>query len=484
MKPVVLIIMDGWGVRKQRKGNAPKIARTPNLDYYSKNYPYTTLYASGEHVGLPKKNQGSSEVGHLNIGAGRMVVQNLVRINQAIRDKSFFRNKELLDAIRHCRKKQKTLHVMGLLQDQGVHAHQRHLYAILKMARGIKVAMHVFTDGRDTPPKSAMGFLRQLKVGVATVSGRYYAMDRDNRWNRTKMAYIAVAEGIGKKARTAKDAVTKAYARGETDEFIKPTVIGDYPGMKQGDAAIFFNFRFDRARQLTKAFVDSKFDGFKRVKKDIRFTCMTEYYKGLKHVAFKPLDLGNNLGMVLSKKGIRQLRISETEKYAHVTFFFNGLVEKPCKGETRILIHSPKVATYDKQPEMSVYKIAERLIKELPRYGAVIANFVNGDMVGHTGNLKAAVQACEAVDECVGMVVKKTLSLGGVVIITADHGNCENMNPGTSTAHTTGKVPFMVVSNSRLAIRKIKDASLKDIAPTFLELLGIPKQGKSLITKA
>ena len=372
---VVLLILDGWGIAKGKKGNAIANAKTPNLDFLSKRYPHAILRAAGEAVGLPPGNQGTSEVGHLNIGAGRIVDQSLVRINKSLKDKSFFRIKGLVSAIDHCKKYRRTLHLMGLLQDQGVHASQEHLFALMrlcKMRRFKDVAIHVFSDGRDTLPKSCMRYIsalkrqiRKLGLGnIATLSGRYYSMDRDKRWHRTRKAYECIANGKGLRAKSIDSAVSQAYGRDETDEFILPTAIGSYEGLKNNDAVIFYNFRYDRARQITMAMVEPGFAGFKRKMKEIFFVGMTDYYKGMRaRIAFQPLKLKNTLGEVISRHGMKQLRVAETEKYAHVTYFFNGLQEKPNRGEDRILIPSLKVATYDLAPRMRAYEIAKRLLK-------------------------------------------------------------------------------------------------------------------------
>lgn len=507
IRPVVLIVMDGWGIGKDRKqGNAIAMARPRNFGRLWRTYPHTTLKAHGEFVGLPKGTQGNSEIGHLNIGSGRIVYHPLVKINKAIEDKSFFRNKAFLDAIKHCKKRHSTLHIMGLVQDQGVHAHQDHLFALLRLCRQERfrnVMIHFFSDGRDTPPKSALIFLSRLekemrKAGVgkiATVMGRYYAMDRDNRWPRTEKAYGALTGNAERTAKTAKEAITNAYSLGETDEFITPTAIGGFDGIKSGDAVIFFNYRLDRARQLTKAFVEKKFGKFRReYVSGLFFVCMTEYYKDVPaHVAFEQESMSNLFGEVIARRGLRQLRISETEKYAHVTFFFNGQVEAPSKWEDRILMPSPKVPTYDLKPEMSAYEITDRLISELRRqkYDAVICNLVNCDMVGHTGVMPAVVKAVRTVDECVGRITAAVLRQGGAAIVTADHGNAE-LKRGRKgeilTAHTTNDVPLILVTDdSRFKSAKLRKGILADIAPTMLQLLGVPKPkemtGASLILR-
>jgi 2,3-bisphosphoglycerate-independent phosphoglycerate mutase len=493
-RPLILIIMDGWGIRKEKRANAVKLAKIPFFNFCLKNYPHSQLEASGESVGLPHGYQGNSEVGHLNIGAGRIVEQQLVIINKAIQDKSFYRNSALLGAVENCRKHNSTLHLMGLVQDQGVHAHQDHLVALLRLAQQNKldkVLVHAFTDGRDTDPKSAMRYLsfvecKMREVGVgrfATVIGRYYSMDRDNRWNRIQLAYDALVLGRGHKVQNAKEAVRQAYANRQTDEFITPRII-DFQGVKDKDSIIFFNYRPDRARQLTHAFLDQVFAHFPRRKVETHFVCMTEYYEEVPaQVAFGTKKLPKILGEVLSKSNLRQLRIAETEKYAHVTFFFNGEIEKPFQHEERILVDSPKVATYDLQPEMSAYKIKDLLLPKLEQnlFDVIVLNFANPDMVGHTGKLKAAIKAVETVDSCVKSVVGKVLEKKGVAIVTADHGNCEEMEGEHKTSHTTNKVPFTLIGKKA----RVKDGKLCDIAPTVLEILGIkkPKEmtGQSLI---
>ena len=490
---LVLIIMDGWGIAPAGKENAISLARTPNFNELWKSCPHTTLHASGEPVGVPAGMQGSSEVGHLNIGAGRIVYQSWVRINNAIKDKSFFKNPELLAAIKSCKKKKSSLHLMGLVQDQGVHAHQDHLFALLKLCKMQKfkdVWIHFFSDGRDTPPKSALTYLYALekemkKLGfgkIGTIIGRYYAMDRDNRWERTEKAYWALAEARGMHVRNASEGIEKAYAAGESDEFITPKIVDDFQGMKNNDSVIFFNYRLDRTRQITKAFVEPGFKEFKRKKLKLHYVGMTEYYSGMHaHVAFGPQNMKNLLGEIISKHGLKQLRISETEKYAHVTFFFNGQMEKANKGEDRILIPSPKVATYDLKPEMSVYEVTNKLVEELGKnkHDVVICNLVNCDMVGHTGKMHEIIKAIEAVDECVGKIARKTLQMNGTVIITADHGNAEvkiSKEGEILTAHTINDVPLILVSgNEKLKNAKLKKGKLADIAPTMLQLFGIKK---------
>ena len=454
------------------------------MDYLKENYPYTELNASGKAVGLPEGYQGNSEVGHLTIGAGRIVKQSELRVSEAIEKGSFQKNKKILDAIEKCGRQNKTFHLMGLMSDKGVHSHIEHAKAILKMAKdnGLSdVLLHFFTDGRDSPPKSGKRYLKELKefmdklgVGrVVTVCGRFYSMDRDKRWQRTKKAYQAIVNGKGNKVGTAEEAINESYKSGKTDEFIVPTVIGDYKGIDDGDCVFFFNFRFDRARQITHAMIDKKFDGFKLRQPKVNFIAMTEYYKGIQANVIFPLpDIQNHLGSVLSQNGFRQLRISETEKYAHVTFFFNGLIEKPWKKEYRIVVPSPKVKTYDQKPEMSVHKITDNLVSEMKGYDVVISNLVNGDLVGHTGDIKAARKAVEAVDKSVKRIYEKVRELGGEMIIIADHGNCEEMIAPVKTSHTTNKVPFIYVGKGKL---KEGQFGLSNVSPTILKVLKIKK---------
>lgn len=500
--PVALIIMDGWGIgNPQSKTNAVNVAKTPVIDGLLAKYPHAKLACSGGAVGLPDGQMGNSEVGHTNIGAGRIVYQELTRITKAIEDGSFFKNPVFLDIVNTVKKNNGALHLMGLLSDGGVHSHNQHLYALIKLAKqeGIeKVYVHGFLDGRDVPPSSAAEYVQDLQnkideIGVgqiATLSGRYYAMDRDKRWNRVQKAYEAIALGKGVKAATAKEAVENSYKENVTDEFVVPAVIGEYAGMTNNDGAIFFNFRPDRARELTHAFVDVDFDGFKREKDlHVPFAIMTQYEKGINaEIAYKPEALVNTLGEYVSNLGCTQLRIAETEKYAHVTFFFNGGVEQPYKGEDRILVPSPKVATYDLQPEMSAIEVTDKVVDAIlaKKYDFIILNYANGDMVGHTGVMEAAVKAVETVDTCVGRFVDAIKQVGGSVCITADHGNAEKMVDETThepfTAHTTNPVPFIVVSDQ---VKSVRDGSLCDIAPTLLTLakLKVPSEmtGKSLV---
>ncbi|NLK94385.1 MAG: 2,3-bisphosphoglycerate-independent phosphoglycerate mutase [Clostridiales bacterium] len=494
-KPVMLMILDGFGNAPKSEGNAVELAKKPNFDRLIKEYPHTTLNASGMAVGLPEGQMGNSEVGHLNIGAGRIVYQELTRITKSIEDRDFFENEALLKAMKNAKDNNKALHLLGLLSDGGVHSHIDHLKGLLQFAKeqGLqKVYIHAFMDGRDVPPSSGKDFIvkteemiKEIGVGeIATISGRYYAMDRDNRWERIELAYNALVLGKGEEATSAVEAIEKSYADNKTDEFVLPCVITENGHAKatinNGDSVIFFNFRPDRAREITRAINDKTFDGFKRDTLELTFVTMTQYDKTLEgvEVAFKPQTLVNTLGEYVSSQGLNQLRIAETEKYAHVTFFFNGGVEKENEGEDRALIPSPKVATYDLKPEMSAYEVTDELIKRLDsdKYDMIILNFANPDMVGHTGIIEAAIKAVETVDECLGKVVNKVLEKDGTVFITADHGNAETMvdfstgNP--FTAHTTNKVPFLWVSNNTDG-RTLKEGKLADIAPTMLNVLGL-----------
>ena len=506
--PLALIILDGWGLSETMRGNAIARAGTPNINGYLDRYPHTLLGCSGEDVGLPCGQMGNSEVGHLNMGAGRVVYQELTRISKSIREGDFFENDVLKLALNHALKNNSALHLMGLLSDGGVHSHIGHLFALLEMAarqRLERVYVHCFLDGRDVPPDNATEYIKQLeekikdlKTGrIATVSGRYYAMDRDRRWERTRLAYRALVAGEGLKARSALAAVRESYDRGEADEFVQPTVIEDQKGnpvatVKDGDSVIFFNFRPDRARQITRAFVDRDFTGFERgaPPSGLYYVCMTQYDKTIEApVAFLPQRLKNTLGEVLSSAGIKQLRLAETEKYAHITFFFNGGVETPYPGEERILIPSPKVATYDQKPEMSALEVTEEFIGQIrfDHYKVIIMNYANPDMVGHTGDLEAAVKAVETVDRCLGRVVEAVLEKNGAAVITADHGNAECMRDEGGcpvTSHTTGPVPLILVSD-QIGPARLRPGRLEDVAPTILDLLGLPKPpemtGTSLI---
>ncbi|MBU1182333.1 MAG: 2,3-bisphosphoglycerate-independent phosphoglycerate mutase [Proteobacteria bacterium] len=505
----ILIILDGWGISSSGKGNAIALARTPFLDKFKSEYPDTRLLCSGEAVGLPEGIMGNSEVGHLNIGAGRVVYQDLVRINKAIRDKSFFENEALCSLINKVRDENGSLHLMGLLSDGGVHSHINHLFALIEMAaeRGLnRIYIHAILDGRDTPPDSGLKFMQRLQdyitdkgAGeIASVCGRYFAMDRDTRWNRIEKAYRLYVNGEGTEEKNPVDAVRNAYGRNETDEFVKPIAITDDSGnpkgnIRDGDAVIFFNFRSDRAREITHALSDSDFNFFVREScpKLTGYVCMTQYdEKFTLPVAFPSVHIKEILGEVISKKGLKQLRIAETEKYAHVTYFFNGGEEKPFPLEERCLIPSPRdVSTYDKRPEMSARLVTKELLSRLKssHYDLVVLNFANMDMVGHTGIIEAAINACETIDSCVGEIVSEVKKQGGIVLITADHGNAETMleeNGHVHTAHTLNPVPLILVDDSRKNA-SLRSGNLGDIAPTILDIMGIEKPasmtGKSLI---
>ena len=500
-KPVALIIMDGFGYNPSDYGNAVKAAKKPNIDKYMQG-PNTLIGASGLNVGLPDGQMGNSEVGHTNIGAGRIVYQMLVKISKSIKDGDFFQNKALMGAIDNCKKNGSSLHLMGLLSPGGVHSHIEHLYGLLEMAKknGIKnVYVHAFLDGRDVPPSSAAGFMKDAvaeikKIGVgsvATISGRFYAMDRDNAWDRVEKAYNALVLGEGIQEADPVQAIENSYANKITDEFMLPTVVDKNGMIKANDSVIFFNFRPDRARQLTRTFVDPDFNGFKRANGffKLNFVCMAQYDASMPNVtvAFPPEQLKMTLGEYLSKSGKTQLRIAETQKYAHVTFFFNGGEEKQFDGEDRILIKSPDVETFDMKPEMSAFEVTDAVVDAInsDKYDVIILNYANCDMVGHTGIFDAAKTAVEAVDTCVGRMVDAILAKGGAAVITADHGNADKMcEPDGSpfTAHTTNPVPLMIVGYDC----KLRDGGvLADIAPTMLQILGVPQPaemtGKSLI---
>ena len=496
--PVVLVILDGWGLSENKVGNAIANARKPNMDGFWAKYPHTKVIASGEDVGLPEGQMGNSEVGHLNMGAGRVVYQELTRIIKAVKDGSFFENASFLAIMDKIRRAGTSLHLIGLLSDGGVHSHLTHLFALLMLAKeqGLeKLFVHVFLDGRDVSPDSAKEYITELQdkmkelgIGaVATVSGRYYAMDRDRRWERVAKAYEAMVYGKGQTAGSPIEAVDQSYQKEKLDEFVEPTVILKENGepvavVAENDGIIFYNFRPDRAREITRAFVDKDFQWFDRGVKHprVEFLCMTQYDKTIEApVAYLPQVLKNTLGEVLGQHGIPQLRLAETEKYAHVTFFFNGGVEAPNPGEERLLIASPKVATYDLQPEMSAREVTDTFLDQIgqDKFKVVIMNYANPDMVGHTGDMKAAVQAIEAVDECMGELVKAVLEKNGVVLITSDHGNAECMldeKEHPYTAHTTDPVPFILVGEDYIGA-SLRHGRLEDIAPTILKLLDIPK---------
>ena len=508
-KPTVLLILDGYGERKEKEGNAIALAKTPVMDRLKKEFPYVEGQASGLFVGLPDGQMGNSEVGHMNMGAGRIVYQELTRITKSIQDGDFFENKALKAAVEHCKKEDSALHFMGLVSSGGVHSHIEHIYGLLELARraGLKkVYLHAFLDGRDTPPDSGKSFLlavekkmQELHVGeIVTISGRYYAMDRDKNYDRVEKAYRAMVDGTGEKASSVEEAIDASYAKKVYDEFVLPTVIekdGAVHTVSDGDAMIFFNFRPDRAREICHAFCDDDFSFFERgARKNIFFVCFTDYDPTIpnKHVAFEKEEIHNTLGEVVSNLGKNQLRIAETEKYAHVTFFFNGGKEEPYENEDRILVPSPKeVPTYDLKPEMSCYTVTEKLTEAIHsgKYDLVVANFANPDMVGHTGVLPAAIKAIEVVDECMGKVVDAVESMHGNLFILADHGNADIMIDEKTgepyTAHTTNPVPFILVSEEKHKLRE--GGCLADVAPTLLELMGIPQPkemtGKSLLEK-
>ncbi len=498
-KKICLIIRDGWGYGKAQDSNGIHTAKTPNTDRYEKENPTVLIKTSGLSVGLPEGYQGNSEVGHLNIGAGRIVYQSLTRIDKAVQDGSFFKNTAFLEGIEKAKRNNSTIHLVGLIQEEGVHAVTRHCLSLLEMIKQqnhSNVKIHAISDGRDTPPKSArehLGFLQEgidrIGIGkIVSVTGRYYTMDRDKRWDRTEIGYQALMSGTGKAVGSWQEAIDDAYANDETDEFIKPRII-NYDGIGRNDIIIFFNFRFDRTRQITKAIVEPDFDAFETIQHNIQFIAMTHYYDdGNFKEAFPELTYQNILGEHISRKGLKQLRCAETEKYAHVTFFFNALNDTPFPGEERILINSPKVATYDLQPEMSAFLVKDKLLEaiESDQFDIIICNFANCDMVGHTGIFPAIIQAVEVVDQCVGEVVEKMNEMGGISIITADHGNAEEtqLNDGSPmTAHTKNDVPLTIINAGTLKLRE--DGSLCDIAPTILDLMDLeqPKEmtGRSLI---
>ena len=509
-KPVVLMILDGYGLNSSTKGNGVALAKTPVMDKLMAEYPYVKGYASGLAVGLPDGQMGNSEVGHLNMGAGRIVYQELTRITKSIEDGDFFENKELLGAIENCKKNNSDLHLYGLLSDGGVHSHITHVFALLELAKrnGIKnVYVHCFMDGRDTAPDSGKDFIaklydkmEELGVGeIASVTGRYYAMDRDNRWDRVEKAYRALTLGEGNQAACGKCAIKASYEAGKTDEFVEPTVItkdGKPVGViKDKDSVICFNFRPDRAREITRCFCDDEFTGFDRgSRKDVYYVCFTDYDVTIpnKYVAFKKEKITNTFGEFLAANNMTQARIAETEKYAHVTFFFNGGIEEPNKGEDRILVKSPKVATYDLQPEMSALEVCDKLCEAIrsDKYDVIIINFANPDMVGHTGVVDAVIKAIETVDACVGRAVEAVKEKDGVMFICADHGNAEVLvdeNTGEPyTAHTTNPVPFILVNYDNEYTLK-ENGKLCDIVPTLIDIMGMEKPaemtGQSLLIK-
>ena len=501
-KRTLLCILDGWGISKDTKYNAVYSAKTPNFDKFMAQMPSTSIHADGLYVGLPEGQMGNSEVGHLNIGAGRIVYQELTRINKSIDEGDFFKNEEFLSAINHVKKYNSALHIWGLVSPGGVHSSMKHLKALIKLAsqEGLKnVYVHAFLDGRDTPPKSAHIYLEEIEQElqkynlppIASIIGRYWAMDRDKRWDRVEKAYNCLTLSEGIKEDNSKLAIQNSYKNDITDEFVKPVVISKRR-VEDNDAVIFFNYRPDRAREITRAFNDENFDGFSRKKiiKNLYYVCMTQYDETFKvPVAFRPQSLKNILGDVLDDNNIKQFRTAETEKYAHITFFFNGGVEKSGKLETRALVNSPKVATYDLKPEMSAYEVCDNVLKALDddEFGFILVNFANPDMVGHTGVMDAAIKACEAVDECVGKIAIKALENDVTMIITADHGNAEWMyNEQThapQTAHTTNIVPFIIVSKDKFELNET--GALCDIAPTILDIMNIkqPEEmtGKTMI---
>ncbi|MBU0668366.1 2,3-bisphosphoglycerate-independent phosphoglycerate mutase [Patescibacteria group bacterium] len=510
---IYLMIIDGFGEGKNYKGNAVKKAKLPNIDRLKKQYPFTLLKAAGNAVGLPEGVQGNSEVGHYTIGVGRVVYQSLEEINLSIKNGSFFKKKAFLQAMEKVKKGDKAaLHLIGLISDEGVHAHTDHLFALLKLAKEHKVGpvyIHAITDGRDVEERSAGKYIKmiqdkikQLKLEdtiphgahIASIIGRYYAMDRDSNWDRTRVAYDLYTLGKGATEKDPLKAIKNAYAAGtETDYYIKPIILDKHGVIKDKDSIIFFNFRTDRPRQLTQAFTGETKIGFKPQKTVRPFLVCFGAYTKKAHVVFPPPIIKNNLGSVIEQKKLKQLHIAETEKYAHVTYFFNSQVEKPFKNETRILIKSPKVPSYDQKPEMSAPHIAQRILKELnrPNYDLIVQNFANPDLVGHSGNLPATIKACEVIDDCVGRIAEKCLKKGYNLIITADHGNAEYMiyekNGDPCPSHTTNKVPFILVS-SKLKNAKLRgDCGLSDIAPTILDIMDIRKptemKGKSLIIK-
>ncbi|HRO13356.1 2,3-bisphosphoglycerate-independent phosphoglycerate mutase [Amaricoccus sp.] len=504
MRPVVLCILDGWGISPRREGNAVALAATPNFDRIWQDCPHATLAAHGPDVGLPEGQMGNSEVGHTNIGAGRVVWMDLPRIDNAIADGSFAKNEALAAFVAALAESGGTAHLAGLASPGGVHSHQRHIVAAAEAiaGAGVPVAVHAFLDGRDVPPKSALGQVAALEEAlpegarIATVSGRFYAMDRDKRWERVSQAVEAILHAEGERAESAGAAIEAAYERGETDEFVLPTVIGDYRGAADGDGLLFANFRADRARQILEALVDPKFDGFQVVGRPkwaavLGMVQYSEALDALMPAIFPSLDIANTLGAWVAGKGLKQFRVAETEKYPHVTFFLNGGVEEPAEGEVRYMAPSPKVRTYDLQPEMSAAEVTEHLVAAIRSgdYALVVVNYANPDMVGHTGLLEAAMKAVEAVDAGLGQVLAAVGEMGGAILVTADHGNCEVMidpeSGGPHTAHTLNPVPVVLVGGPEGA--RLRDGRLADLAPTLLELMGLEPppemDGRSLIVR-
>ncbi|MCI9031028.1 MAG: 2,3-bisphosphoglycerate-independent phosphoglycerate mutase [Clostridia bacterium] len=505
MKTDAIIIMDGFGYRSEQFGNAIARQGTPYIDSLTEKFPHTLIEASGRAVGLPKGQMGNSEVGHLNLGAGRVVDQDITMIDKAIEDGSFYKNAAFSAAIKNCKKNSSALHLVGLLSDGGVHSMNTHLYALLRLAKknSVKnVYVHCITDGRDVPPDSAEHYIAELEkeakeIGagkVATIVGRYYYMDRDKRWDRVKLGYDCVFAGVGTRYTNALAGIKASYAAGRLDEFVEPTVIGDYKGVEDGDSIIFYNFRSDRAREITRAAIEPQFDEFERAGgyKQTYYVGMTQYdatFTGL-DTAYPPKDIKNTLGEWLSENGKTQARVAETEKYAHVTFFFNGGVEPPNSGEQRVLVPSPKVATYDLKPEMSAYEVTEKALGVIGQVDVLILNFANCDMVGHTGVLSAAEKAVGAVDECLKKVVEAVKATGGTALVTADHGNAELMqfdDGAPCTSHSTNPVPFIVAGEGFIGKKLRTGGALCDVAPTLLDVMGVqqPKEmtGKSLIEK-
>ena len=506
-KLTMLMILDGFGMNEKAEGNAVKIAQIPELTEILTKNPNTMIHTSGLEVGLPEGQMGNSEVGHTNIGAGRIVYQDLAKITKSIEDGDFFSKPEFVKAIENCKANNSKLHIMGLLSDGGVHSHNRHLYGLLELAKRKDfedVYVHCFMDGRDTPPASGEGYLIKLEeklkekgVGqIASLSGRFYAMDRDKRWERVSQAYNALVHGEGEKATDAVAAIEESYQKEIFDEFVKPTVITNKSGeaiakIEEGDSVIFFNFRPDRAREITRSIVDKEFDGFETKKMNTYFVCMTPYDETMPNVevAFRKEEIRNTFGEYISKKGLKQLRIAETEKYAHVTFFFNGGEEKQYEGEDRILVPSPKVETYDLKPEMSAYEVTDKVIEAIKseKYDSIILNYANPDMIGHTGSIDAAVKALETINDCVARVVAAVKEVEGVLLITADHGNAEQMidykTGEPHTAHTTNPVPLAIIGLP--GNKKVKEGRLADLAPTMLDIMGLEKPdemtGESLI---